>query len=196
MHLVLRQWLRRCLTVSGRRRWDSTIARWILAGRRGRDTRIRATRRGSISGTHTKGGDRRSEKALSGACRSCIQMDDGLMYLYRITAWLTLTSPRGIFVFIIGTYSVLLPVSPNSLYRVVKLSATLLLVPLHMNQMTSGDSIESASPSPSRRKPPIRRIWDYLQTDVDPKACNYVSVFACFLTGMTACISFSACYVW
>ena len=51
-------------------------------------------------------------------------------------------------------------------------------------------------PLSMRRQPIARRTWDYLQTDVDTKACNYVSVYACFLTGMTGCLSFSACFVW
>jgi len=58
------------------------------------------------------------------------------------------------------------------------------------------DSDESTGPSPTQKVPPARRIWDYLQTDIDTKACDYVSVYACFLTGMTGCLSFSACFVW
>jgi hypothetical protein len=41
-----------------------------------------------------------------------------------------------------------------------------------------------------------RRAWDYLQTQVDSKECVSISIYACFLTGYTSAISFSACFIW
>ena len=58
----------------------------------------------------------------------------------------------------------------------------------------SDEMNESGSPSMQRR-PIARRTWDYLQTDVDSTACNYVSIYACFLTGMTGGLSFSVSLV-
>jgi hypothetical protein len=48
----------------------------------------------------------------------------------------------------------------------------------------------------SSRKPAFRRLTDHLDREIDSKACSPISVYACFLTGYTAAISFSACYVW
>ncbi|ORX34487.1 hypothetical protein BD324DRAFT_583432 [Kockovaella imperatae] len=41
-----------------------------------------------------------------------------------------------------------------------------------------------------------RRIKSYSQAKVDLNAVNLICVYACFITGFTNAISFSACYVW
>ncbi|KAL1405362.1 hypothetical protein Q8F55_008993 [Vanrija albida] len=40
------------------------------------------------------------------------------------------------------------------------------------------------------------RLIRRLEGEVDAKACDWISVFACFLTGWTSAISFTACFVW
>lgn len=60
---------------------------------------------------------------------------------------------------------------------------------------TANDDSSSLPPAAVKEKP-IDRLVVQLQGHVDPKACDWVSVFACLLTGYTSAISFTACYVW
>ncbi|RSH78369.1 uncharacterized protein EHS24_002094 [Apiotrichum porosum] len=45
-------------------------------------------------------------------------------------------------------------------------------------------------------QPFTSRAVTYLQSQIDSKKCNAVSIYACFLTGFTSAVSFSACYIW
>jgi hypothetical protein len=80
------------------------------------------------------------------------------------------------------------------------------------SSMTPADAAGMDADLSTTRKSSIRRAADFLQTDVDAKKCNPVSIYACFLTGFTSAPSFSvsgfciprcdqltpcqACYVW
>ncbi|WOO83002.1 uncharacterized protein LOC62_04G006482 [Vanrija pseudolonga] len=66
-----------------------------------------------------------------------------------------------------------------------------------MSQPASTDSsktdIEAGKTGP---KSLVARSVEYLQAQVDPKKCIWVSIYACFLTGYTSAMSFSACFIW
>ena len=49
---------------------------------------------------------------------------------------------------------------------------------------------ENGEPTPPA-KSSMARCWSYLESDVDNKEVNLVSVYACFLTGFTSVHSFS-----
>ncbi|EIW73015.1 hypothetical protein TREMEDRAFT_37110 [Tremella mesenterica DSM 1558] len=51
---------------------------------------------------------------------------------------------------------------------------------------------QPSAPNPSA----MQRATVYLHQEVDPKACNPVSIYACFINGFTAAPTFSACFIW
>ncbi|EJT51813.1 hypothetical protein A1Q1_06951 [Trichosporon asahii var. asahii CBS 2479] len=44
--------------------------------------------------------------------------------------------------------------------------------------------------------PARKGLFAYMQEVVDSKKCNLISIYACFLTGYTSSVSFSACFIW
>ncbi|GHJ85439.1 hypothetical protein NliqN6_1841 [Naganishia liquefaciens] len=58
----------------------------------------------------------------------------------------------------------------------------------------SYSSNHSASTQPPRRR--LQHVTDLLRGEVDSKMCTCVMVYACFLTGFTSAITFTACYIW
>lgn len=66
-----------------------------------------------------------------------------------------------------------------------------------MSQPASTDSsktdIEAGKTGP---KSLVARSVEYLQDQVDPKKCIWVSIYACFLTGYTSAMSFSVSVCW
>ncbi|KAL7420416.1 hypothetical protein Q5752_005387 [Cryptotrichosporon argae] len=52
------------------------------------------------------------------------------------------------------------------------------------------------APAPAPALSARARVGRYLQSGVDSKTCDLISIYACFLTGFTSAISFTACYIW
>ncbi|WVQ95958.1 hypothetical protein IAU59_003057 [Kwoniella sp. CBS 9459] len=63
---------------------------------------------------------------------------------------------------------------------------------------TSSSPAETRSPSPTliERTPLHRRMYSHLMTDISPSHVSYISIYLCFLTGLTSAPSFAACFVW
>jgi hypothetical protein len=59
------------------------------------------------------------------------------------------------------------------------------------SSMTPTDANGVENQLSTSQKSFVRRSVSFLQTDVDAKRCNPVSIFACFLTGFTSAPSFS-----
>lgn len=53
----------------------------------------------------------------------------------------------------------------------------------------------SLSPSPPARLPLVGRFNAYLQQQVTPADATYQLLWACFLTGYTCAVTFTACYM-
>ncbi|WVQ82800.1 hypothetical protein IAT38_004932 [Cryptococcus sp. DSM 104549] len=61
------------------------------------------------------------------------------------------------------------------------------------------ESLPSSSRTltPSRREPFHRRVVTRFTTEIDaPGSTNLISIYACFLTGLTSSPSFTACFIW
>ncbi|WVN87595.1 uncharacterized protein L203_102778 [Cryptococcus depauperatus CBS 7841] len=61
---------------------------------------------------------------------------------------------------------------------------------------------QESLPSSSRTLSPAHdslhhRLLSYFTTEIDaPRSTNFISIYACFLTGFTASPSFTACFIW
>ncbi|OCF34313.1 hypothetical protein I316_03827 [Kwoniella heveanensis BCC8398] len=54
----------------------------------------------------------------------------------------------------------------------------------------------SPSPTLTERTPFHRRLYSHLMSDISPNHVSYISIYLCFLTGLTSAPSFAACFVW
>ncbi|WVF68413.1 hypothetical protein IAT40_003178 [Kwoniella sp. CBS 6097] len=61
---------------------------------------------------------------------------------------------------------------------------------------SSPDDTRSPSPTLTDKTPYHRRVYSHLMTDISPNHVSYISIYLCFLTGLTSAPSFAACFVW
>lgn len=59
-----------------------------------------------------------------------------------------------------------------------------------------GVDTESGGSAATVKQSTVQRQVEYLQTDIDFKRANPISIWACFLTGWTVSPSFSATFIW
>lgn len=52
------------------------------------------------------------------------------------------------------------------------------------------------SPTLAAKDPFHRRLFSKFSADINPSSVDLVSIYMCFLTGLTASPSFAACFVW
>lgn len=70
------------------------------------------------------------------------------------------------------------------------------MAPSHASTVAADNDIEAGKTEWQLAPPKKKSLFAYMQEVIDSKKCNLISIYACFLTGYTSSVSFSACFIW